>query len=213
MKRTVCPARFDWSSVGVSLGSLFAGYRNDPRAGGEPVGLGRRGSVKGRCAVAPDCSDLSILASPDFSDTTLRLSSPAVRTLLGLRNRSSNADDEHCRTVRRNQTNQLGIGCASDTAPLGAEADGCSRRGYCQVSLAAIHQVLLSGSGVSDLRSITAVAVTSQAIVGERLARESVLRFLAALGSVARDCALMYSARGGVYTAGGIVPRFVSLFE
>ena len=40
-----CPARFDWSSVEVSLGSLFAGYRDDPRAGGEPPGLGRRGSI------------------------------------------------------------------------------------------------------------------------------------------------------------------------
>jgi hypothetical protein len=28
-----CPARFDWSSVEVSLGSLFVGYRDDPRAG------------------------------------------------------------------------------------------------------------------------------------------------------------------------------------
>ena len=41
----VCPARFDWSSVEVSLGGPFAGYRDDPRAGGEPPGLGRRGSI------------------------------------------------------------------------------------------------------------------------------------------------------------------------
>lgn len=86
-------------------------------------------------------------------------------------------------------------------------------RVLCGDGLAAIHQVLLSRSGVSDLRSITAAAVTSQALAGERLARESVLRFLAALGSFAGDCALMYAARGGVYIAGGIVPRFVSLFE
>ncbi len=41
----VCPARFDWSSVEVSLGGPFAGYRDDPRPGGEPRGLGRRGSI------------------------------------------------------------------------------------------------------------------------------------------------------------------------
>jgi hypothetical protein len=40
-----CPARFDWSSVEVSLGGPFAGYRDDPRTGGEPPGLGRRGSI------------------------------------------------------------------------------------------------------------------------------------------------------------------------
>ena len=32
-----CPARFDWSSFEFSLGSPFAGYRDDPRAAGEPV--------------------------------------------------------------------------------------------------------------------------------------------------------------------------------
>ena len=41
----ICPARFDWSSVEVSLGSSFAGYRDDPRTGGEPPGFGRRGSI------------------------------------------------------------------------------------------------------------------------------------------------------------------------
>ena len=40
-----CPARFDWSSVEVSLSGPFAGYRDDPRAGGEPPALGRRGSI------------------------------------------------------------------------------------------------------------------------------------------------------------------------
>ena len=86
-------------------------------------------------------------------------------------------------------------------------------RVLCGEGLVAIHQVLLSRSGVSDLCAITAAAVTSQALAGERLARESVLRFLAALGSFAGDCALMYAARGGVYIGGGIVPRFVSLLE
>ncbi len=86
-------------------------------------------------------------------------------------------------------------------------------RVLCGDGLAAIHQFLLSRAGVSDLRAITAAAVTTQALAGERLARESVLRFLAALGSFAGDCALMYAARGGVYIGGGIVPRFVSLLE
>ena len=41
----LCPARFDWSSVEVSLGGPFAGYRDDPRAGCEPPGLRRWGSI------------------------------------------------------------------------------------------------------------------------------------------------------------------------
>ncbi len=86
-------------------------------------------------------------------------------------------------------------------------------RVLCGDGLAAIHQFLLLRSGVSDLRPVTAAAVTTQALAGERLARESVLRFLGALGSFAGDCALMYAARGGVYIGGGIVPRFVALLE
>jgi hypothetical protein len=39
-----CPARFDWPSVEVSLGSPIAVYRDDPRAEGERPCLGRRGS-------------------------------------------------------------------------------------------------------------------------------------------------------------------------
>ncbi|MEN9527594.1 MAG: hypothetical protein RLY56_1545 [Pseudomonadota bacterium] len=84
-------------------------------------------------------------------------------------------------------------------------------RVLCGDGLIAIHQFLLSRAGVSDLRSITAAAVTAQALAGERLARESVLRFLGVLGGFAGDCALMYAARGGVYIGGGIVPRLSSL--
>ena len=45
VKRWYCPARFDWSSVKVSLGSLFAGYRDDPRAGGKTDGFVRLGPL------------------------------------------------------------------------------------------------------------------------------------------------------------------------
>jgi len=58
-----CPARFDWSSVEVSLGSPFAGYRDDPRAGGEPPGLGRWGSIA-ESAVRPNSV---VVTSPLFN--------------------------------------------------------------------------------------------------------------------------------------------------
>jgi len=34
-----CPARFDWSSIKVSLGSSFASYRDDPGSRAETHGL------------------------------------------------------------------------------------------------------------------------------------------------------------------------------
>ena len=67
LTRVTCPARFDWSSVEVSLGSFFAGYRDDPRAGGEPPGLGRRGSIA-ESAVRPN----SVVVTSPLFDQHLR---------------------------------------------------------------------------------------------------------------------------------------------
>lgn len=53
-----------------------------------------------------------------------------------------------------------------------------------------------------------AAGITSAALRGEPWARETVLRFCALLGTAAGNFALTLGARGGVYLAGGIVPRF-----
>jgi glucokinase len=51
--------------------------------------------------------------------------------------------------------------------------------------------------------------VTHLAKQGEPLARKTLGMFCAMLGTVAADLAVTTGARGGVYIAGGIVPRFV----
>ena len=51
--------------------------------------------------------------------------------------------------------------------------------------------------------------VTNLAKQGEPLARKTVAMFFAMLGTVAANVAVLTGARGGVYIAGGIVPRLV----
>jgi glucokinase len=51
--------------------------------------------------------------------------------------------------------------------------------------------------------------VTNLAKQGEPLARKTLAMFFAMLGTVASDLAVTTGARGGVYIAGGIVPRLV----
>jgi glucokinase len=60
--------------------------------------------------------------------------------------------------------------------------------------------------------TVTAEDVTNLARQGEPLARKTLGMFCAMLGTVAGDLALTTGARGGVYIAGGIVPRFVETF-
>jgi glucokinase len=82
----------------------------------------------------------------------------------------------------------------------------------------------LSGPGLENLHSaiaaIDGIAVSSRTaaeIIRQALDRScpvsvaAVDMFCAMLGTVAGDLALMFRARGGVYIAGGIVPRFVDL--
>jgi glucokinase len=55
--------------------------------------------------------------------------------------------------------------------------------------------------------------VTNLAKQGEPLARKTLAMFCAMLGTVAGDLAATTGARGGVYIAGGIVPRVLDLFR
>jgi len=84
---------------------------------------------------------------------------------------------------------------------------------------------VLSGPGLENLYvtlaqlagrgepTITAADVTNLARQGEPLARKALGMFFAMLGTVASNLALTTGARGGVYIAGGIVPRVLDLLD
>ncbi|MDO9708741.1 glucokinase [Paracraurococcus lichenis] len=80
---------------------------------------------------------------------------------------------------------------------------------------------LLSGQGIENIHTalaalddggaapLDAATVTARGLSGEcPTCREALEMFCALLGGVAGDLALLYGARGGVYVAGGICPRF-----
>ncbi|WP_251977949.1 glucokinase [Salinicola avicenniae] len=91
------------------------------------------------------------------------------------------------------------------------------RARYGRVSL----ERLLCGQGLLDLYlahaallNVTAhyntpAEVTGAARAGDRVARETLMRFLKILGSASGDAALMLGALGGVYLCGGILPRLL----
>jgi glucokinase len=58
--------------------------------------------------------------------------------------------------------------------------------------------------------TVTPEDVTNLAKQGEPLARKTLAMFFAMLGTVAANLAVLSGARGGVYIAGGIVPRLVA---
>lgn len=85
---------------------------------------------------------------------------------------------------------------------------------------------LLSGQGLINVyegtcsyrkvpsQNLDAASIASRALEGDDpICRESLDRFCGILGSVAGDYALQIGAKGGVYIAGGIVPRFLDFFE
>jgi glucokinase len=61
--------------------------------------------------------------------------------------------------------------------------------------------------------TVVAEDVTKLAKQGEPLARKTLSMFFAMLGTVAGDIALTLGARGGLYIAGGIVPRLVDALD
>jgi glucokinase len=68
----------------------------------------------------------------------------------------------------------------------------------------------LAGRGTP---TVTPADVTALARQGEPLARDTLNMFFAMLGTVAGNLALTMGARGGVFIAGGIVPRLLDLLE
>jgi glucokinase len=81
---------------------------------------------------------------------------------------------------------------------------------------------LLSGPGLVNIyqalseirgqpaKSLTAADITAAALDrSDEVCREALRRFCSILGAIAGDLALMLCAKGGIYIAGGIIPRFI----
>lgn len=82
---------------------------------------------------------------------------------------------------------------------------------------------ILCGSGLETLyrahsalagenKSLKDFEVTRQALTGEKVAEQTLQHFCELLGRAASNAALTLGARGGVYIAGGIIPRFPEFF-
>lgn len=98
---------------------------------------------------------------------------------------------------------------------LGAKFGRVSNeRLLCGAGLSHIEAALAAGDDLASARDARAVfhdpaTIVEAALDGhDLLARRTLARFCAVLGSVAGDCALMHGART-VLIAGGIVPRFI----
>lgn len=77
--------------------------------------------------------------------------------------------------------------------------------------LVLLHQTLVEIDGRPDDGLIDAAAITAAGLAADGPARQTLLRFLAILGSVAGDVALTLGATGGTFIGGGITPRLLPL--
>lgn len=88
------------------------------------------------------------------------------------------------------------------------------------------YERILSGHGIENLYKaiaaynhqkvapLQAAEIISLALAKQcEIARITVMQFFASLGAYAGDLALTFSAFGGIYIAGGIVPRLLALIE
>ena len=82
---------------------------------------------------------------------------------------------------------------------------------------------ILCGSGLENLyqahsslagenKQLKDFEITRQALSGEKVAEQTLLHFCELLGRAASNAALTLGAQGGVYIAGGIIPRFPEFF-
>lgn len=84
-------------------------------------------------------------------------------------------------------------------------------------------ELILCGSGLENLyrvhstlagenQSLKDYEVTQQALAGNTIAKQTLNHFCELLGRTASNAALTLGALGGVYIAGGIIPRFPEFF-
>jgi glucokinase len=78
--------------------------------------------------------------------------------------------------------------------------------------LVRFHRAVTHGSGNLEA-DVSAADITKQALDGEPMALMAVVCFWRLLARVAGDLALAFKATGGVYVAGGIVPRLLPLAD
>jgi glucokinase len=95
-----------------------------------------------------------------------------------------------------------------------ADADGhCSaERLLSGPGLVRIHASLSRDAGM-ETESLTPADVSARMLAGDAIAGRAYSVFFALLGTVAGNLALTVGARGGVYIAGGIVPRVIDALE
>ncbi len=88
-----------------------------------------------------------------------------------------------------------------------------AERVLCGIGLANLYETLAALNGQTDAPTREPHEITAAALGRiDPLCVETVAMFCAMLGTVSGNLALTLGARGGVYIAGGIVPRFGSLF-
>ena len=109
-------------------------------------------------------------------------------------------------------------------APSNAFEDEILRRLRARFGRVSVER-LLAGQGILNLYQVICeirgkqaihedpASICEAALAGmEDVARESLNIFCAVMGGVAGNLALTLGARGGIYIAGGIIPRFVDFF-
>jgi glucokinase len=74
-----------------------------------------------------------------------------------------------------------------------------------------IHATLTRLAGL-DLPTLTPAEISARALAGDAVAARTIDVFCGILGAVAGNLALTVGARGGVFIAGGIVPKILELF-
>lgn len=111
------------------------------------------------------------------------------------------------------------VGLATTSPAEAAVVDALrDSAGYCAAEtlisgpgLVRIHTVLTDLAG-QEAQTLTPAAISAAAARGDPLAIEAREMFFSLLGSLAGDIALTAGARGGVYIAGGIIPRLLKPF-
>lgn len=83
----------------------------------------------------------------------------------------------------------------------------------CGSGLARLYRAVARSKGSADDSCRTGPEVTDRLAKGDPVASETVDLFVTYLGRFAGDLALVFLAKGGVYIAGGVAPRFAERFQ